>query len=83
MTTLELNEPLREASRSSTGAGFITRLFRRWRQRREERATLMTLSRMQPHLLRDMGLEPGDVYDALDGNRSSVLFNPLRKSEHR
>lgn len=82
MTTIELNEPLPEVARSNTDAGFIRRLFRRWRERREERATLLELSRMQAHLLRDMGIEPGDVYDALDGNRSSVLFNPIRKREH-
>ena len=33
---------------------------------------------MSAYLLRDMGIEPGDVYDALDGRRSSVLFNPIR-----
>jgi uncharacterized protein YjiS (DUF1127 family) len=83
MTTIELNEPLLEVSRANTDAGFLRRLFRRWRERRQERATLMALARMQSHLLRDMGIEPGDVYDALDGNRSSVLFNPIRKPDHR
>jgi uncharacterized protein YjiS (DUF1127 family) len=83
MTTIELNEPLLEVSRANTDAGFIRRLFRRWRERREERATLLELSRMQPYLLRDIGIEPGDVYDALDGNRSSALFNPIRKPDHR
>jgi uncharacterized protein YjiS (DUF1127 family) len=83
MTTLELNEPLRDASRATNRSGLVTRLLRRWRERRAERATLMTLSRMQPHLLRDMGIEPDDIYDALDGKRSSVLFNPMRKPDHR
>lgn len=83
MTTIELNEPLLEVSPTNTDAGFIRRLFRRWRERRQERATLMELARMQAHLLRDMGIEPGDVYDALNGNRSSVLFNPIRKPDHR
>ena len=42
----------------------------------------MGLSRMSAYLLRDMGIEPGDVYDALDGRRSSVLFNPIRKDRN-
>lgn len=83
MTTIELSEPLSKASRANTDAGFIRRLFRRWRERREERATLMELARMQAHLLRDMGIEPGDIHDALDGNRSSLLFNPIGKPDHR
>ena len=82
MTTIDLDEsPL--AIRHNTDAGFIRRLLGRWVQRRKERATLMELARMQPHLLHDMGIVPGDIFDALDGNRSSVLFNPIRKREHR
>jgi uncharacterized protein YjiS (DUF1127 family) len=82
MTTIDLDErPL--AIRHNADAGFIRRLLRRWGERRKERATLHGLSRMQPYLLRDMGIEPGDIFDALDGKRSSVLFNPMRKPEHR
>jgi len=82
MTTIDLDQgPL--AIRHNTDAGFIRRLLGRWVARRKERATLFGLSRMQPHLLRDMGIEPGDIFDALDGKRSSVLFNPMRKPDHR
>lgn len=82
MTTLDLDErPL--AARDSTDAGFIRRLLRRWIERRRERATLVGLSRMQLRLLRDMGIEPGDIFDALDGKRSSVLFKPKREAAHR
>ena len=83
MTAVELNAPLHDVQRANVDAGFIRRLFRRWRARRAERATLTGLSRMQPYLLRDMGIEPGDIFDALDGKRSSVLFDPLRIPEHR
>ena len=82
VTTIDLDEsPL--AIRHNTDAGFIRRLLRRLVQRHRERATLLGLSRMQPHLLRDVGIEPGDIFDALDGKRSSVLFNPMRKPDHR
>lgn len=82
MTTIDLNESSL-ATRHNTDAGFIRRLLARWVQRRKERATLISLSRMQAYLLRDMGIEPGDIFDALDGKHSSVLFNPIRKPDHR
>jgi hypothetical protein len=34
---------------------------------------------MSAYMLRDMGIEPRDIYDALDGKRSSVLLEPMRK----
>ena len=37
---------------------------------------------MPPHLLQDMGIEPGDIYDALDGRRSSKLLKRMRKPGH-
>jgi uncharacterized protein YjiS (DUF1127 family) len=83
MTTMDLNEAVPGASHRGPGS-LIGRLFRRWRERRHERVTLIELSTMSPRLLRDMGIEPGDVRDALDGRRSSVLFNPIRRErKHR
>ena len=32
--------------------------------------------------LRDIGIEPLDVYDALNGRNRSLLFNPMRRSDH-
>jgi uncharacterized protein YjiS (DUF1127 family) len=81
MTTFDLDESP-PTIRHNTDPGFIRRLLRRWVQRQKERTTLIFLSRVEPHLLRDMGIEPGDIFDALDGKRSSVLFNPMRKPEH-
>ena len=43
----------------------------------------MELSRIEPYLLRDMGIEPSDIFDALDGKRSSLLFIRMRQPEHR
>jgi len=83
MTTVELNAPSHEVTSSNVDAGFIRRLLRRWRERRAERATLMELSRIEPYLLRDMGIEPSDIFDALDGKRSSLLFIPMRQPDHR
>ncbi|MDB5541912.1 MAG: hypothetical protein JWQ89_3639 [Devosia sp.] len=83
MTTMDINEAVLGAPHGEAGS-LIGKLYRRWRERRYERATLIELSTMSPHLLRDMGIEPGDVRDALEGRRSSVLFNPIRReSKHR
>jgi uncharacterized protein YjiS (DUF1127 family) len=53
--------------------------FKRWAQRRAERATLISLSRMDAYMLRDIGIEPRDIMDALNGRRSSILLDPTRK----
>jgi uncharacterized protein YjiS (DUF1127 family) len=80
MTTIDLNDAVLEleAPRPERGT-LIGRLFRSWHKKRMEQRTLSELSRMPVHLLRDMGIEPADVRDALDGRRSSVLYNPIRK----
>ena len=53
--------------------------FARLRERIQERAALLELSQYDSRLLRDMGIEPVDIYDALQGRRVGVLFNPMRK----
>lgn len=73
MTTIDLNETVLDAPRPERGSP-IGRLFRRWDEKRQQRRTLSELSHMPVHLLRDMGIEPADVYDALEGRRSSVLL---------
>ncbi len=49
-----------------------------FRLRREERLTLVELSRLDAHLLRDLGINPMDVRDAYTGRSSSILFDPIR-----
>jgi uncharacterized protein YjiS (DUF1127 family) len=46
--------------------------------RRKERRALVRLSRLPPHLIRDVGLEPERVYKALDGSWDEVLREPFR-----
>lgn len=85
MTTIDIddteNPGFAGAAARASFLEAVARLFRRLRQRRRERETLTELGRMNAYLLRDMGIEPGDVFDALDGRRSSLLFNPLRKPQ--
>jgi uncharacterized protein YjiS (DUF1127 family) len=63
-------------------AGFLGPLKQMWanfQRRRKERATLIELSHLDSRLLRDVGLEPMDVYNALHGSRPSSLFSPWRR----
>lgn len=42
------------------------------RRHREERRTMVTLSRLPPHVIRDMGFDPELIYAALDGSWDEV-----------
>ena len=53
--------------------------FARLRQGMKTRADLLELSQLDTRLLRDMGIEPADIYDALQGRRVGLLLNPLRR----
>jgi uncharacterized protein YjiS (DUF1127 family) len=78
MTTIELNETAFEASHTHR-TGWLARLWAAWKRRRAERATLIALSQMDQRLLRDVGIEPMDVMEALEGRNRSVLFDPMRR----
>jgi uncharacterized protein YjiS (DUF1127 family) len=70
--------------RAAAGAeprGIFGRLNQAWanfRHRRKAAATVLELSRMDEYLLRDIGIEPQDVHDALENRRLTLLFNPIR-----
>jgi len=44
---------------------------------------LIELSRLDAHLLRDMGINPLDVRDAYNGRATSILFDPFRSYDPR
>jgi uncharacterized protein YjiS (DUF1127 family) len=52
--------------------GFIRTLIRR----RRERRLFALLSRLPPHLIRDVGFDPEEVYDAVEGTWYEI--NPGR-----
>jgi uncharacterized protein YjiS (DUF1127 family) len=87
MTTIEFPEELAPTPGRSSFARAreaLTRHFAAARKRREERLVLDELRRLDERMLRDLGIEPMDVYDALYRKRGhSVLFNPLRKPEEK
>lgn len=77
MTTIDLENfaPQSKPARKRLLAGW----FSRWRGRRAQRLALIELNHLDAHLLRDMGIEPQDVIDALAGRNSSLLFDPIRR----
>jgi uncharacterized protein YjiS (DUF1127 family) len=58
----------------------LARLWRRTARRVEERRTLLRLSRLSPHVVRDMGFEPELIAEALEGSWDEVdLARYLRR----
>ena len=81
MTTFDINARFGETASRPVRTNPVARWFAHWRHRRRQRLTLTELHRLNPYLLRDMGIEPQDVIDALEGRDISVLFNPVRTSD--
>jgi len=82
MTTIDYNDlPADLPERPS-----LLAILRSWlgdlKRKRRERLTLLELSRLDNHLLRDMGINPMDVRDAYAGRNSSALFDPIRRHDH-
>jgi uncharacterized protein YjiS (DUF1127 family) len=50
------------------------------KKKRAQRIALRELSQLDARLLRDIGIEPLDVYDALTGRHRSIILNPIRRS---
>jgi uncharacterized protein YjiS (DUF1127 family) len=76
MATIELFQSARdEAQAASREVGFLSELreaVRAVRRRVEERRTIARLSRLSPHLIRDMGLDPDAIRGALIGTWDEV-----------
>jgi uncharacterized protein YjiS (DUF1127 family) len=71
MATFDFFDSIRDderASRLPARTSFFAPLVEAWRayrRRFEERQMLVKLSRKDAHLLRDMGFEPDEIYDAV------------------
>ena len=60
--------------------GLLARFRAAWanlRTRRQRAATVLELSRMDERLLRDIGIDPIDVLDALNGPGRPILLHPI------
>jgi uncharacterized protein YjiS (DUF1127 family) len=79
MTTIDIGRPTSVApeGRSFGLLAWVPRMLQRMAARRRERLTLMALSQLDTHLMRDIGLQPHHLYEALDGRRNLAdLFDP-------
>jgi uncharacterized protein YjiS (DUF1127 family) len=83
VTTMDINDSVPDALPEARGflAG-LRQVFARLAAARRRRNAIIEISRLDARLLRDMGIEPLDVYDALNGRRRSIVFNPVRRSNH-
>ncbi len=80
MTTLDFNDTTLELpARRRTGR--LIEWFRHLRHWRTRHLTVAEIGRLNPHMLRDMGIEPQDVIDAIEGRNSSALFEPMRRPD--
>ena len=72
MTTLAHSAQLRD---HSTRPGFLGAMYARWQAhllRRKERRMMVDLSRLPPHLIRDMGFDPEQIYYELRGSWEEI-----------
>ncbi len=66
MTTIAMTEPCCERT-SLLPAVSVAEIFQAYLRWRRQRRTLACVSRLSEHLMRDAGLDPEDVYDAVPG----------------
>lgn len=52
-------------------------------KQRTRKKAIEKLSTLDEHLLRDIGLDPQDLRDAMENRRSSLLFSPYRAPHER
>jgi len=78
MTPLEFSDRLYERRAGFDWLGMLRTAWRALRSRREERKTVVALSRLDRRLIRDAGFDPDLVYGALDGTWHEVAPGRFR-----
>jgi uncharacterized protein YjiS (DUF1127 family) len=80
MTSVDLYDPRASRQQNPVILAGIKRLWATFRRERSARRTVLALSQLDDRLLRDIGIEPQDVIDAMKGRPApSILFNPMLK----
>jgi hypothetical protein len=73
MTTIELNHANHsETTERQNLLVVLHDAFRAYVERRKWHRTVVRMSRLQPHLIRDMGFEPEAIYAAVEGGWDEV-----------
>ncbi|MGV3491036.1 MAG: DUF1127 domain-containing protein [Devosia sp.] len=82
MTTIDYNDTIigRATVELPRTGNWLSRLYARWKRHRIQRKTLVELSHMDAYMLRDIGIDPVDVRNAMSGLNSSALFNPVGRN---
>jgi uncharacterized protein YjiS (DUF1127 family) len=83
MTTLEFQEFADERPGTNRFLNGLRNGFasvKRWHGRRR---TLARLSRLSERQLRDVGLEPSEIYDAINGQHASLWEKPHSRPDIR
>jgi uncharacterized protein YjiS (DUF1127 family) len=68
MTAIEFSREFREERLRYDFLGALQAAWRAFLANRRERQNLVVLFRLPLHVIRDVGLDPEDVYAALDGS---------------
>lgn len=83
MTTLELEEyavERRNAGRVLGGLRAAIAAVGHWHRKRQ---TLARLSKLDDYLLRDVGIDPAELYDAMYGEHTSLWQKPHLRPDIR
>ncbi len=83
MTTLELEEyagERRNAGRMFGGLRAAIAAVKHWHAKRQ---TLARLSKLDDYLLRDVGIDPAELYDAVHGEHTSLWEKPHLRPDIR
>ena len=80
MASIDLHEWAAAGSEQPVTRAGLRRLWTTFNRKRAERRDIVELSRLESRLLRDMGIEPNDIDDALHRRRLSSLVHPLRRT---
>lgn len=72
MTALEFSIRLYQRRARTDWLKALSAAWRAFRDLRQDRRTIVTLSRLDPRLIRDAGFDPDLIYEALDGTWDEI-----------
>ncbi|MBB2970329.1 hypothetical protein [Mesorhizobium sp. RMAD-H1] len=72
MTAIELSTRFRQKTDRYDFLGTLIAGWTAMRHHRQERREFVALSRLAPHVIRDMGFDPEEIYAALNGSWDEV-----------
>lgn len=72
MTTIELSAQFRKGRVRYDALGTLLAGWRAMRRHRQERRALVAISRLGPRLIRDMGFDPQQIREALEGSWNEI-----------